>query len=423
MVHSLPRLVSSLLTRQRSHDSSCLGTQAAQPDDARSVTRNLRNLPVAAPIRSKYLYCNMMYTVATHLVEVKSQQRFSEFLQQHFFNPLGMASTSLQPSSARAAGHGDRMATGHSWDKNSSAYREFPGPDCPEGQGAGSIIASANDFIKFVKALMNHEEPINERVYHGLVRMRSFPNPSARRLKPHTSPVVYASGLEVYYYRGYMVAGHDGSIAGFSSRFLFLPGVKFGAVILANSSSAIPLITILMREMIDEVLKIPEAERASRGNKTKPAPGPVATDIAVRSKKTAKETEDKQENEKRQAPKPKKKKRPTTESNSPPQQETPLTSYVGTYWHPGYRNLTVQIREDKLFIDATDRSMGFNIVFEHVDAQTKYTAHLIDVYDEEDEQLAAEFLFKDDKAVKMGLHIEPVLKDMIWFERVEGELS
>ena len=421
MVDSMPRVVSLLLTNHHSHDSSYLGPQAAQPDDARSVTRNLRNLPVAAPIRSKYLYCNMMYTVASHLVAVKSQQRFSEFLQQHIFHPLGMESTSLQPSSARAAGHGDRMATGHSWDKNSSAYREFPSPDCPEGQGAGSIVASANDFVKFVKALMNHEEPINERVYHGLVRMRSFPNPSARRLKPHTSPVVYAAGLEVYYYRGYMVVGHDGSIAGFSSRFLFLPGIKFGAVILANSSSALPLITILMREMIDKVLKIPDSEPANRGNKTKPAPGPVGTDMAVRSKKPPKEIGNKEENEKKQAPKPRKKKQPTAESDNRLRQETPLSAYVGTYWHPGYRNLTVQIREERLFIDATDRSMGFNIVFEHVEAQTRYTAHLIDVYDEEDEPLAAEFVFNGDKAVKMGLHIEPVLKDMIWFERVEGK--
>lgn len=43
----------------------------------------------------------MMYTVATHLVEVVSKQPFSEFLEQRFFEPLSMNSSSLQPARAR----------------------------------------------------------------------------------------------------------------------------------------------------------------------------------------------------------------------------------------------------------------------------------------------------------------------------------
>jgi Beta-lactamase class C and other penicillin binding proteins len=81
-----------------------MSVRAAKPDNARSITRNLRNLPVAAPIRSRYIYCNMMYTVATHLVEVKSGQDFGTFLEERFFKPLDMASTTLQPSSARSKG-------------------------------------------------------------------------------------------------------------------------------------------------------------------------------------------------------------------------------------------------------------------------------------------------------------------------------
>lgn len=100
-------------------------------------------------------------------------------------------------------------------------------------------------------------------------------------------------------------------------------------------------------------------------------------------------------------------------------QETPLNAYIGKYWHPGYHALTVEIKGDKLFIDATDRSMGFTLTFDHVCEQTKYTAHLSDFLEGGDDPVQAEFRFEDGKAVKMGLHLEIALKEMIWFERVK----
>lgn len=115
-----------------------MSPRADEPDDARSVTRNVRNLAIAAPIRSKYIYCNLMYTVATHLVEVKTGLKFHDFLQSNFFEPLSMAQSFLQPSSAEARGFGHLLAQGHHWDKKTKAYRQFDTPDCPDSQGAGS---------------------------------------------------------------------------------------------------------------------------------------------------------------------------------------------------------------------------------------------------------------------------------------------
>lgn len=51
-------------------------------------------------------------------------------------------------------------------------------------------MSSANNFIKWVKALMNRESPINDRVYQGLTKMQSIVNPGTRRLKPYTTPAI-----------------------------------------------------------------------------------------------------------------------------------------------------------------------------------------------------------------------------------------
>lgn len=179
-----------------------MGLYAAEPDTPRSITRNLRNLPVAVSCRSRYLYCNMMYTVATHLVEVESKQPFSEYLEQRIFEPLSMESPSLQPARAIESGFGSRLAQGHIWDRDSETYRALDCRNCPEGQGAGSIISSVNDYIKWVQALIHHKLPINGPLYRGLVRLRSIVSPKGRRLRPHSSPAIYAAGMEVYYYRG-----------------------------------------------------------------------------------------------------------------------------------------------------------------------------------------------------------------------------
>lgn len=390
-----------------------------------------------------------MFTVATHLVEEKSKKSFADFLDERIFAPLNMNSTTLQPASAHTKGWGDRMAKGYIWEDN--AWRRIDPQDCPEGQGAGSVISSANDLIKLVKALLYHEGPINDRVYQGLTKTRSIVNPNARKLKAHTTPANYAAGMEIYFYRGNMVIGHDGNIPGFSSRFMLIPDSNFGAVVLGNSAKAGGAATAIMRVLMDEVLGVPIEERPSQNNSKRKENGPKK-DLAIHTKAQHRDQikecqlKDQQPAQSKEQPsedslvelkaeprkKTKKEKKKGTQQpqrqkkqgekpmkckNSVLPQETPLRAYVGRYWNAGYRTMTVQIKEDQLFIDATDRSMGFTMTLEHVKDQTKYIGYLMDDIELTDEPVDAEFLFEDGRAVKMGLELEPAIKEMIWFKR------
>lgn len=148
-----------------------MNSESSCPDDAKSVTRNLRNLQVGTPVRSGYEYCNMMYTAATYLVEKETCVKFDDFLESRFFRPLGMGSSNLGVRRAQAKGLGDRLATGHVWKDEAKKFDEFGCWHCPEAQGAGSIMTSANDYIKWVKAMMNHEAPITTDIYEGLIKL------------------------------------------------------------------------------------------------------------------------------------------------------------------------------------------------------------------------------------------------------------
>ncbi|TQV98374.1 hypothetical protein V2A60_007881 [Cordyceps javanica] len=386
------------------HDNSYLGVNSEQPDDALSVTRNLRNLQLCAPIRSRYMYNNIMYTVASRLVETQGGMPFADFLEERIFAPLGMSLSNLQPSRSRRRGLGARLSSGHMWDasggdggddNDNGRYREFPALECPEGQGAGSVITSAVDYLKLVEALLRRAGPVSEPVYAALTRIRSLPNPDSSNLQPLSSPRFYCAGLMVEYYRGHAIIGHNGAVPGFGSRFAFVPSLRLGIVLLGNTIEAAVVAVHLQKALIDSILGLAgSTEEPKSAGQSRDGPRPSSSE-------------------------------PKAEEPEP--QKMPLTAYTGHYWNPGYRGFRIQIRDAQLFIDARDRSFPSTLTLRHVSGQTNYLAYAqaadnVGGLPVDDEPLRAEFVFDNDRAIKFGLLLEPEL-DLIWFDRVHAEAA
>ncbi|KAL6798288.1 beta-lactamase/transpeptidase-like protein [Trichoderma sp. SZMC 28012] len=392
------------------NDNSYLGPRAKNTDSAQSVTRNLRNLATAAPIRAKFMYCNMMYTVATYLVEQKTGISFADFLEQRFFQPLGMNSSNLQPERAGAKGLGDRISPGYWWDRKAKQYSTFVIPDAPEAQGAGSIITSVDDYVKYVRAIMNKEGPFTEDVYKGIIRPRSIISQNYDKLLPFTSPLLYAAGWEVHHYRGYLVVAHHGGIAGSSTIHFFVPDLNFGGAMFGNSDDASFVAEVLMQELIDELLNLPQDQR-------------LIWDKVLYEKNTGKKYDEYDTNanedaetEAEELEAERQKLCPGIKESEP--QKMPLSAYTGEYWNPGWRGVVVQVKDGELFIDCSDRSYVFTVKLQHVCEQTKYVAVMREVVGGVGTAMRAEFRFENDVAVKVGIMFEEELDDYIWFDRV-----
>ena len=343
-----------------------------------------------------------MYTVASYLVEQITGSSFKEFLKQTFFDPLGMTSTNLLPANAIAAGLQERIMTPYWWSTENQTYTPVMLQHIPEAQGAGSIITSVNDYIKWVKAIMNQEHPISTEIYKGITKPRIIENPDddIDDLDPRTSTALYAAGLSIRYYRGYKVIDHDGSDPGVGSKHFFLPELKFGGVILGNSNSADQLADVISHELIDEALQVPASERPDWNSRE-------------RERDSVSERESQDQNREQRT-----KLCPDLDDGVKWPQNTPLEAYTGQYWNAGYHGMTVEIKDDQLFVDATDRTMGFTLAFEHLCNQTVYIAHSNDYYEGREEELAAEFRFENDKVVRMGIDLESELEEYIWFDKV-----
>lgn len=344
----------------------------------------------------------MMFTVAAYLVEQLSELSFEAYLRKHFWGPLGMASTNLQSWKAIEAGL--PVAQPYKWREESQSYAAVERQLSPEAEGAGLIVTSVNDYVKWVKAMMHQEGPVSEEVFRGLTKPRSFERTEpSDYLDPFASPEVYAAGLEIVYYRGYQIISHDGSDPGLNSRHFFVPHVKFGGVILGNSASADRVIQVVSRELIDEALGIPRTER---------------TDWVAWERKLIARDEREREEERSER---RKQLCPDATGESQPQQ-TPLTAYTGEYWNAGYHGITVQVNtNNRLFIDMSDRTMGFTLELEHLCNQTKYIAHRTDYYEGAYEEVAAEFVFENDEVVKLGIDLDEDLEGKrVWFDKVNG---
>jgi hypothetical protein len=436
------------------------------------------------------MYNNMFFTVVTHLIETVTDQTFAQFLQERIFGPLKLSSTYLQPSAVHSAGQAERMACGYrfgpppprpsksnrpnngSEEAREQSYHPISPANCPEAQGAGSILTSANDHITYLHALMHAHPPFTASLLTDLLTPR-FALPSSDQAscdaQPYTSSTIIGLGWEIIYYRGVKVVMHDGWVNGFVSKQFFLPEEKFAGVVRCNGDGdgAFVVVQAICRELIDDVLgvehgrrtdwvgwfeewvKEEEGDKETREDVVRKLKGEeddeyslvrAVADVAIASSAAPSQTGDDLEQSKR---------KPIQKTELPPS----LDLFTGSYHHPGYHTITVQLSPQRgepdssvLLIDASDRSMGFTITLElicwappdenpaqqeevHHEKQNSKAARFLATLTDTDgcstEYLEAEFVLEDDRersgfrAVKLGIDLEEDLQGSIWFERLE----
>lgn len=380
-------------TGEPGHDDALFGTQAAEPDSAQSITRKLRYLPFHKPLRTDYQYSNLMFSVATHIIEVVTGDTYPKLVRKKIWEPLGMTDTYHDIPEVEAADVRNRLAMGYRWDKGIGEYFEVPSYAQPEGQGAGCVFSSVADYAKWVQALVHKSEPLSGDAHKEMIRGRTIIHFDGNDALPLYGHALYALGLIVESYRGHLVVGHDGSFDGFKAVMRFLPEHNWGIVVFGNSDDAFYVHQILLHQLMDDVLRVPQEER---------------TDWPAywRKCRADEDEEDEMEDPEMLA------------SVSPGPIPVGLKKLAGTYFNAGYRNLVLEHKQDRLEADCTDRGMPFVLDFTHILGLT-FIAEYKDMLNRSRRKMKAEFVLGGDGAVKrLGI---PLCGEMegepIWFEK------
>lgn len=214
---------------------------------AEEVVRRLKDVPLKTSLRERYAYDNILYAVATLVIERVSGQSYADFLQQRFFTPLGMSGTRFNADALRA---GDPVATGHAKADFSALQPTFP-LTWHNAAGAGGIYSSVHDMSRWMGAQLaggrytdahGREQRLfsaqRQKDMWSLHSPMAISEPSAPELAPARPDFMgYGLGWITSSYRGEKLVWHTGGWPGMVSRTTLVPDRGLGIVVLTNQEA------------------------------------------------------------------------------------------------------------------------------------------------------------------------------------------
>jgi CubicO group peptidase (beta-lactamase class C family) len=226
------------------------------PDVAvRTMVRQLRHLPLTAEPRTKYQYCNLMFVVASHVIQTLTGEWLGDILARRIWKPLGMTGTFFNRDHALAAK--EDLARGYYYSPD-EGYKEVDWMPLHEIAGAGSVITNVLDYAKWARALLNQTGPLSKAVYKAIWEPRTL----VPQEVPFTGPQSYALGWRIGVYQGVQFYEHSGGMNAFGAELILIPQLKYSVIILANTAATSNFVAqTLAFHLIDERLDVPVEER------------------------------------------------------------------------------------------------------------------------------------------------------------------
>lgn len=177
------------------------------------------------PSGTLYRYSNTGYAILALITEKVSGQRFSDFLKDSIFNPLGMKTTiafenghSVVPN--RAYGHDNKAGVWtHADQSQTSAVL-----------GDGGIYSNSLDLAKWVSSLWE------QKLIRAGLQKEAW---TMTRLNDGTT-IDYGYGWHLDTANGRIDPHHDGSTMGFRNHILLYPDRKMMVLVLTNRNEGEP---------------------------------------------------------------------------------------------------------------------------------------------------------------------------------------
>lgn len=290
------------------------------------VVERLAKVPLTNGFRSQYAYDNILFAVATLIIEKVSGQTYADYLRDHIFKPVGMDEslvdmTSLKPGMDYAMGHALF---------NFKDLKPVPPMAWLNDPGAGGIYASVDDLAKWMnvqlaggalpgtgangkpRRLFSQDSQNQMWTMLTPIPVSKPPIVELQPLMPNFSG--YGEGWFLSDYHGQRLVWHTGGWPGMVSRVTLVPGQKLGVVVLTNQESGAAFNAVTYR-VLDAYLH--------PGNKT--------DWVAVYDKAVQHAHGDADDSWKKHEA--------ARDANSKP--SLPLSGYAGTYRDPWYGDIVI----------------------------------------------------------------------------------
>jgi CubicO group peptidase (beta-lactamase class C family) len=214
----------------------------------REVVERLRDLPLSNGFRDSFNYENIMYAVATLVIEQASGQSFGDFVRQHIFQPVEMTESRIDSTYLLP---GDNAATAYS-PQEDGRLMAVPPLAWKNNEGAAGMYSSVRDMAKWAEVqlasgrLPDEASGAARRLFSAENQQRMWtlitpmdidatPVPQLEAAQPHF--LGYGEGWYLSDYRGQRLVWHTGGFPGTVSQVTLVPALRLGVVVLTNQQS------------------------------------------------------------------------------------------------------------------------------------------------------------------------------------------
>jgi CubicO group peptidase (beta-lactamase class C family) len=295
----------------------------------KELFERLKYLEPSQPMRQTFLYNNMMYAGAGHVVELLSGKSWEDFVRERIFTPLGMSSSVFSIDDViRQDDHG----VPYTERRDSFELYEIPYYREQVGIGpAGAINSNLEDLSKWLIALLNDGKlggkPVipSDVLKATLAPAIALPNTQLEaRGYGEVLNQAYGTGRFTMSYRGHLLASHGGDINGFHSQVAMMPNDGLGVIVLVIGDHAAPLYNVVSYNVFERMLGMDETPWSQR-----------MLDIRLKGKEAGKTARSKAGSQKIAG---------TSPSHS-------LDDYIGEFENPGYGVVTITKQAAGLVFD------------------------------------------------------------------------
>jgi CubicO group peptidase (beta-lactamase class C family) len=221
------------------------------------------------PMRTTFLYNNLMFAAVGQIIEVKSGKKWEDFVRERIFTPLDMSTTCYTIADMlRQPDYGVPFRE----KRDSFELYKIPYYEDTEGVApAGAIISNIDELSHWLIALMNEGKYDGKQVLPAgalkatLQPAIALPNAGGEALGFwELINSAYGMGRWTASYRGKLLKYHGGDLPGFHSQVSFMPNDKIGVIVLVISDHSAPLYNIVSYNVYERLLGMDQTPWSQR---------------------------------------------------------------------------------------------------------------------------------------------------------------
>jgi CubicO group peptidase (beta-lactamase class C family) len=281
------------------------------------------------PMRTTFLYNNLMFAAVGYLIELQSGKTWEQFVKERIFDPLQMNSTGYSIAEML-----QRPEFGVGFTERRDSFDIYKIPYYEDIAGVapcGAIVSNIEDISHWLIALMNQGRYNGKQVLPAEVLKATLdpaialPNTTLEtRGWSEMLNTAYGMGRETASYRGHLITMHGGDLPGFHTQISFMPQDHIGVIVFEIGNHTQPLYNIVTYNVYERLLDMDQTPWSDR-------------QLAIRLKNKKADTESRTKAGHGQVP-------DTKPSH-------PLADYAGSYDNAAYGVMKIGLKDNQLQFD------------------------------------------------------------------------